>query len=66
MKAHSLFTSLATRNSHHFNVAINNMHKQLLSYMYVYTVVTVPLDLNFTHARAQKATARNIHGNAPE
>ena len=27
---------------------------------------TVPLDLNFTHARAQKATARNIHGNAPE
>ena len=27
---------------------------------------TVPLDLNFTHPRAQKATARNIHGNAPE
>ena len=27
---------------------------------------TVPLDLNFTYARAQKATARNIHGNAPE
>ena len=27
---------------------------------------TVPLDLNFTHARVQKATARNIHGNAPE
>ena len=28
--------------------------------------LTVPLDLNFTYARAQKATARNIHGNAPE
>ena len=27
---------------------------------------TVPLDLNFTYARAQKATARSIHGNAPE
>ena len=27
---------------------------------------TVPLDLNFTYARAQKATARNIHGNARE
>ena len=27
---------------------------------------TVPLDLNFTHARTQKATTRNIHGNAPE
>ena len=27
---------------------------------------TVLLDLNFTYARAQKATARNIHGNAPE
>ena len=27
---------------------------------------TVPLDLNFTNARAQKATARNIHSNAPE
>ena len=27
---------------------------------------TVPLDLNFTYARVQKATARNIHGNAPE
>ena len=27
---------------------------------------TVPLDLNFTYARAQKATARNIHANAPE
>ena len=33
----------------------------IASYIY-----TVPLDLNFTHARAQKATARNIHGNAPE
>ena len=29
-------------------------------------VSTVPLDLNFTYARAQKATARNIHGNALE
>ena len=27
---------------------------------------TIPLDLNFTYARAQKATARNIHGNALE
>ena len=27
---------------------------------------TVPLDLNFTYARMQKATTRNIHGNAPE
>ena len=27
---------------------------------------TVPLDLNFTYAHAQKATARNIHDNAPE
>ena len=26
----------------------------------------VSLDLNFTHACAQKATAHNIHGNAPE
>ena len=29
-------------------------------------IATVPLDLNFTYARVQKATARNIHGNAPE
>ena len=29
-------------------------------------IYTVPLDLNFTYARTQKATARNIHGNAPE
>ena len=27
---------------------------------------TVPLNLNFTYARTQKATARNIHGNAPK
>ena len=27
---------------------------------------TVPLDLNFTYARMQKAIARNIHCNAPE
>ena len=27
---------------------------------------TVPLNLNFTYARVQKATAHNIHGNAPE
>ena len=27
---------------------------------------TVPLDLNFTYARAQKAAARNVYGNAPE
>ena len=27
---------------------------------------TVPLDLNFTNASEQKATARNIHSNAPE
>ena len=27
---------------------------------------TVPLDLNFTYARVQKANARNIHCNAPE
>ena len=27
---------------------------------------TVPLDLNFTNTRVQKATARNIHSNAPE
>ena len=27
---------------------------------------TVLLDLNFTYARAQKATASNIHGNALE
>ena len=29
-------------------------------------VATVPLDLNFTYARVQKATARKIHGNALE
>ena len=29
-------------------------------------LATVPLDLNFTYARVQKATARNIHCNAPE
>ena len=29
-------------------------------------LITVPLDLNFTYAHMQKATARNIHGNAPE
>ena len=28
--------------------------------------ITVPLNLNFTYAHAQKATAHNIHGNAPE
>ena len=27
---------------------------------------TAPLDLNFTYAHAQKATARSIYGNAPE
>ena len=27
---------------------------------------TVPLDLNFIYAHAHKATARNVHGNAPE
>ena len=27
---------------------------------------TAPLDLNFTYAHVQKATARNIYGNAPE
>ena len=27
---------------------------------------TVPLNLNFTNARAHKATARNIHSNALE
>ena len=32
----------------------------------VFNIHTVPLDLNLTRARAQKATARNIHGNAPE
>ena len=36
---------------------INSLHSK---------AATVPLDLNFTHARTQKATARNIHGNAPE
>ena len=33
---------------------------------YVVLVATVPLNLNFTYARVQKATARNIHGNCPE
>ena len=28
--------------------------------------ITVPLDLNITNARGQKATARNIHSNALE
>ena len=36
-----------------------------IQYIRIHTY-TVPLDLNFTHTRAQKATARNIHGNAPE
>ena len=43
-------------------------------YLYVYAAYvaifyvsyTVPLDLNLKYARAQKATARNIHGNALE
>ena len=35
------------------------------NFIYIY-IYTVPLDLNFTHAHVQKATARNIHGNAPE
>ena len=30
------------------------------------SLYTVPLDLSFTYAHAQKATACNIHGNAPE
>ena len=34
--------------------------------IYRCTLSTVPLDLNFTYARVQKATARNIHCNAPE
>ena len=37
--------------------------RKLHAYVHIYTV---PLDLNFTYARAQKATARNIHGNALE
>ena len=35
-------------------------------YLFLILQYTVPLDLNFTYARAQKATARNIHGNALE
>ena len=37
----------------------------LYKYMYV-RIYTVPLDLNFTYARVQKATAHNIHCNALE
>ena len=47
----------------------DNLAKQLKlvpEYKELLSVSTVPLDLNFTYARAQKATARNIHGNAPE
>ena len=41
--------------------------KRNLRYVIIPTIyATVPLDLNFTYARAQKATARNIHGNALE
>ena len=29
-------------------------------------IITVLLVINFTHARAQKATAHNIHSNTPE
>ena len=29
-------------------------------------ITTIPLDLNFTHTRVQKATAHNIHSNAPK
>ena len=36
-----------------------------IHHMYV-CIYTVLLDLNFTYARVQKATARSIHGNAPE
>ena len=34
--------------------------------IYIASMYTVPLVLNFTNAHAQKATARNIHSNAPE
>ena len=37
-----------------------------LFWIQLHLMHTVPLDLNFTYARAQKATARNIHGNALE
>ena len=43
-------------------------HQKIGQHLYTEGIVacTVPLDLNFTYACAQKATARNIHGNAPE
>ena len=43
------------------NVRLNCLKKQMLT-----RLSTVPLDLHFTYARVQNATARNIHGNAPE
>ena len=56
--------------THHFSLPL---HQKCLNYIYNTVKLslhvcsyTVPLDLNFTYARAQKATARNIHGNAPE
>ena len=45
---------------------LNSQRAYLCVCSYLTFSNTVPLDLNFTHARAQKATARNIHGNAPE
>ena len=68
----SIHQNFTYREQYHFKV----LHKLccLLELWMLYVMntrlsdvqYTVLLDLNFTYARAQKATARNIHGNAPE
>ena len=47
-------------------VSLNHFFIDVCMFLCASVLTTVPLDLNFTYARAQKATARNIHGNAPE
>ena len=50
----------------HPHIVVYN-HYTCVEFFACYTCFdTVLLDLNFTYARVQKATARNIHGNAPE
>ena len=55
-------TSLQYKSSSHIRTYIQHINLKVA----VLIEYTVPLDLNFTYARVQKATARNIHGNAPE
>ena len=51
---------------HHMILKISINVDSVLNLPACMVIATVLLDLNFTYAHEQKATARNIHGNAPK